>query len=180
MKRRLLFKTTLFGLFLSVLLSCEKNEIAISEDENQEIIGEWLMETYNYTGTSTTSVLGEDYKATFFGTAIDSDLVINFKKNKDVLTTGKFKIKLTTTSFGQTQTVTQSSEGLLQDGLNGTWEVKESSIYIVNTNGEKTIFSIELLTKNRLKLRTIDQRTQTIAGYETTSYTDIIIEYSKK
>ncbi|PCH77756.1 MAG: hypothetical protein COB98_02415 [Flavobacteriaceae bacterium] len=180
MKRKLLYKTILLGLFLSITVSCEEDEISIPKENNIKIIGEWLMESYNYSGKTTTSVEGNNYVIDYVGTAINSDLVIDFKENKDVYTKGGYTIKLKTTSLGQTKTTTHSSKDLLKDGYNGTWEVKGDSLYTVTKNGDKSVGYIETLTENVLKVHTIDKRTQIIKDYKITIHTDLTIEYTKK
>ncbi|PCI06386.1 MAG: hypothetical protein COB81_00505 [Flavobacteriaceae bacterium] len=178
MTRKLFFKTVILSVFISVLVGCDKNDVTTPKENSSDIVGEWLMEALTYTGTSTLSVLGEEYITDFVGKSIDSDLVVDYRENNDIYTEGSYNIELSSTFLGVT--TTQSTGGLIKDGLAGTWEIKGDSLITTTTLGETSSSYIEILTENTLKLVATDQRTETIEGYKTAIYTKYVIEYTKK
>ncbi len=179
MKRRLLFKEIAALVFLTVLIGCEKEEIQAPKANNANIVGEWMLENLNYKGSSTVTVLGKEYKTNYIGQSVDSDFSVNYKENKEVRTSGSYKIKLTTTIMGQTTTTTESTEGILKPGLIGKWEIKGDSLYTIY-DGDKTVSYIETLTKNKLKTVTIDKRTALTDGVKTTIDTKVTTAYIRK
>ncbi|MBL4745618.1 MAG: lipocalin family protein [Flavobacteriaceae bacterium] len=182
MKRALLYKAIVLNLCIAVLMSCEKvkTQVAAENNSNTNIIGEWILEDYNYTGVSTSTILGQEIKTNYIGTGVDMDFMINFKENKEVHSSGNFNIKLTYTINGQTGTTTESAGDLIKQGFSGTWEVKGDSLYIVNFTGEKSASYIETLTENTLKTKIIDKRTRNIQGVQTEIYNNITMELTKK
>ena len=98
MKLKLIFFSLLT---VFVLNSCSNDDDTIPAS-NAEISGEWQLEEYSYTGTTTNTSGGVTLVTDFDAVASDIDYVITFQENPNVVTgQGSMTLILTTTVEGQ-------------------------------------------------------------------------------
>lgn len=149
---------------LTVLSSCENDLVSappsdsIEENGNSDgtdvagdLVGSWQMISFNYTGTTVTTVQGITLTADLVGVASDIDYVIEFTETPNNFSvTGGYDIELTTTSNGQSFVENVA----INASSNGTWSKNNNTIVFTGTtvDGEATI---EILNDTTLKFTQI-------------------------
>lgn len=155
-------KSTKLLLILMVVLSFWS-----CKDED-EIIGTWDVTVFEYGGSSTTSVQGEDYTTNFEGTGRDMSLTVEFKGDGTYTSQGSYTIDLDYDFAGQmfSQPVT------LTDYFGtGTYVVDGTTItFTDDQSNEESTGTITKLAGDDLELNF--KKTETsIAQGTTSSYT---------
>lgn len=95
------FKYFLATLAFVTLLSCSGDDDSPTIDASL-VVGEWNLDEYNYTTSTTVSQGGESYTATGIGEATNLDARLIFNNDNTLQTEGSYNIKLSTTAEGET------------------------------------------------------------------------------
>jgi len=156
---------TLLVLLLSItIFSCDSDDgapIIPIADVSGDILGTWEMIDLNYTGSNTLVSQGQSIPTTYVGVGKNIDNSISFTENpNDVLAEGTYDIELTSTTFGQTTTQTQTDLPLIP---NSTWS-KNGTTLIFTANGQDTPFTILELSATTLKFQQDSDDTITQQG----------------
>lgn len=136
-------------LFL-VFASCSNDDDGDTpSDVSGDLLGVWVGQTLDFTGTAVTEYLGQDVVADLVGEAYDVDYTLTFTENPNEVTTdGSYNLEVTTTALGQTQTETLENVELLGDG---TWE-RSGNVLTIESQGQIAVATILELTDTTLKL----------------------------
>ena len=114
------------GKFLTVLCiavlvsSCSSDDDGTTGDTSADLVGTWIMQSFEYEGETSTSFEGTEIDADFDGTAINIDTVLEFTESpNEFVSSGSYDIELTSTIMGETQSFTESIDNFSSEG---TWE----------------------------------------------------------
>jgi len=173
-----IFKLILFTAFISLTISCSKDDDNPAQPTNNgEIVGVWRGTAVDYTGNTTTSGQGQTITADYVGEAYDIDYTLTFAENpQEVTSDGSYSIELTTTIYGQS--TTQNVEGL-EFLSSGDWTMNGNTLSITVDNETDDAEIIEL-TDNRLVLKAVETQTSSQGGFTVTSTTEVILSFSKE
>lgn len=172
-----IFKLFLFTAFLTLTISCSKDDDNPTITNNGEIVGVWKGTTVDYTGNQTISGQGQNTTATYVGEAYDVDYTLTFTENpQKVISDGSYSIELTTTVNGQT--TTQNVEGL-EFLSSGDWTINGNTLSITVDN-ETDDASILELTENTLVLKAVESQTMSQGGFTISSTTEVILSFTKQ
>ncbi len=172
-----IFKLILFTAFISLTISCSKDDDNPETTNNGEIVGVWRGTAVDYTGNTTTSGQGQTITADYVGEAYDINYTLTFTENpKKVISDGSYSIELTTTVNGQS--TTQNVEGL-EFLSSGDWVMNDNtlSITVDNETDDATILE---LTDNTLVLKAVESQTMSQGGFTVTSTTEVILSFLKE
>lgn len=134
---------------LLVFASCSNDDGDNSSDVSGDLLGVWIGQEVDYTGTAVTEYLGQDIVATFVGEGYDVDYALTFSENpNEVITDGTYSLELTTTVLGQTQSENLENVELFGDGA---WE-RSGNVVTIESQGQTAIATILELTANTLIL----------------------------
>ena len=166
----------LFIALALVLVSCSDDDTPNPSDTSGNLIGTWIGQDVDYTGSSSTTVQGQSFDATFVGEAYDVDYTLTFTENpNEVISDGSYSIELTTTALGQTQVDNLENLEFLS---NGTWS-QSGNVLTVVTDGEASDATIIQLTDTMLVLQIIDSQTAVEQGIEVSSVVNATVTYTK-
>lgn len=147
-----------------------------TEDTSGDLIGTWIGQDIDYTGSTVTSALGQDITSTFVGEAYDIDYTLTFSENpNEVVSDGNYNIELTTTVLGQTQTETIENLEFLNTG---TWIRSGNELTIVSDEGTTEATIVEL-SGNTLVLAVSENQESSEQGFEISTSVDFIATYTK-
>ncbi|WP_204345340.1 lipocalin family protein [Psychroserpens algicola] len=165
----------LFIALAMVLTACSSDDTNPPNTEG-DLLGTWIGQDVQYTGTSATEVQGQSITADFVGDAYDVNYTLTFTENpNEVVADGSYSIELTTTALGQSQT--QNVEDL--EFLNsGTWSRSGNQLSITD-NGETTVGTIVELTVNTLKIAVTETEDVVEQGISASSNIDIEMTYTR-
>lgn len=170
-----IFKLTLIALFVATITSCS------SDDDNSSTIsagitGTWQGESFDYSGSTTTEILGESITADFVAETENIDYTLTFSENpNEVVADGSYDVVLTTTVAGQT--TTQAVPGT--DFLNsGSWDLTNTTLTFM-VDGETSEATVQTLTDNLLVL--VISETQDISqqGITATTTIDALLTFTR-
>lgn len=162
---------------LVLLSSCS------SDDNNNgsnistaEIVGIWIGETVDYSGTGSTIFQGETITANFDGEGFAIDYTLTFTENpNNVVANGSYSVVLDYTINGQTE------EQIIEDLEflnNGTWNISGDMLTIVS-EGETSDVEILELTDSSLKLKLTEEEIVIEQGLEVDTYITLIMTFTK-
>jgi len=172
-----IFKLILFTAFISLTISCSKDDDNSSPSNNGDIVGVWKGTTVDYSGTTTTSGQGQTITAEYVGEAYDVDYTLTFTENpKKVISDGSYSIVLTTTVNGQS--TTQNIEGL-EFLSSGDWSINGNTLSITVNNDTDEAAIVEL-TDNTMVLRGVETQTITQGGITVSSNTEVTLSFTKQ
>ncbi|MBG43755.1 MAG: hypothetical protein CL530_07280 [Aequorivita sp.] len=172
-----IFKLILFTAFISLTISCSKDDDNPAPENNGNIIGVWKGTTVNYTGSTTTTAQGQSITADYVGEAYDVDYTLTFTENpKKVVSDGSYSIELTTTVNGQSTTQNVENLELLSSG---DWSINGNTLSITVDNETDDATIVEL-TNNNLVLNVVETETNTGSGFTVTSTTDVTLSFTKQ
>ncbi len=163
-------KPFLLGLAV-IFLSCGEDDDPLPT--SQGMLGAWAMTAVDYTGTSTTTALGNSIKVDYAGTGKDMNLTTTFTENPNTVTSeGNYIIVLKTTAQGQTSTAEYPFDEVVTDG---TWTLTGNTLTVTDSNGAQkaTILS---QTSTTFKMRMDVKESESSLGI--TVSTDIHITYT--
>lgn len=172
-----IFKLFLFTAFLTLTISCSKDDDGPSTTNNGNIVGVWKGTAVDYTGTTTTSGQGQNVTADYVGEAYDIDYTLTFTENpKKVISDGSYSIELTTTVNGQSTTQNLEDLTFLESG-DWTMNGNTLSITVDNETDDATIME---LTDSSLVLKAVESQTMSQGGFTVTSTTEVILSFIKQ
>jgi len=162
---------------LVLLSSCS------SDDNNNgsnistaEIVGIWIGESVDYSGTGSTIFQGETITANFDGEGFDIDYTLTFTENpNNVVANGSYSVVLDYTINGQTE------EQIIEDLEflnNGTWNISGDMLTIVS-EGETSDVEILELTDSSLKLKLTEEEIVIEQGLEVDTNITLIMTFTK-
>jgi len=107
-------------LFVAVLLgSCSTDDNGGSGETSADLIGTWIMQSFEYQGETSTDVMGIPFDIDFDGEAFNIDASLVFTDSPNQFTSsGSYDIELSSSFEGETQTQTESIEDFESQG---TW-----------------------------------------------------------
>ncbi|WP_347925743.1 lipocalin family protein [Pontimicrobium sp. SW4] len=143
---------------------------------SEYILGTWVGEDLDYSGSTVTEISGQTVTADFVGEAYDLDFTLTFSENpKEISTSGSYSVELTTTIEGQVSVTNVENIQFLNDG---TWTKSGDEVTIIY-NGRTSVFRIIELTEDSLilSLPTVEDLSQ--GGAIITTTIDMTITFSK-
>lgn len=168
----------LFIALALVLTACSGDDDGGNpSDTSGDILGTWIGQDVDYTGTSSTSVQGQSINSTFVGEAYDVDYTLTFTENpNEVVSDGSYSIELTTTALGET--FTENVENL--EFLNsGAWSRSGNQLTITD-NGEDTVATIVELTSTMLVLEVSETESVSEQGIDVSTNIDVVVTYTRQ
>ncbi len=170
-----IFKLTLITLFIATIASCssdDDNSNAITAD----ITGVWQGESFDYSGATTTEVLGESITADFVAETENIDYTLTFSENpNEVVADGSYDVVLTTTVAGQTTTQTVPGTDFLNSG---SWELTNNTITFM-VDGETSEATIQTLTDNLLVLVVAETQDISQQGITASTTIDAVLTFTR-
>ena len=158
-----------------IFLSCGEDDDPLPT--SQGMLGAWAMTAVDYTGTSTTTALGNSIKATYTGTGKDMNLTTTFVENPNTVTSeGSYIIVLKTIMQGQTSTAEYPFDGVVTDG---TWTLAGNTLTVTDANGPQkaTILS---QTSTTFKMRMDVKENESSLGITVSADVHITYTFTKK
>lgn len=164
-------------IFSLALTSCSSDDGNGGSNTSGDIVGVWIGQDVDYTGSSTTEFQGQSIVADFVGEAYDVDYTLTFSEDpNEVVADGSYSIELTTTVAGQTQVDTVEDLEFLNDG---TWSRSGDELTVVS-NGETSVLTIVELTDTMLRLATSETEEVTEQGVSITTVVDVEVIYTRQ
>ena len=162
--------------FLVMLSSCSSDDNNGPDNNTADIVGIWIGETVDYSGTTSTEFQGETINAVFTGEGTDIDYTLSFTEDpNNVVANGSYSVLLTYTIDGQ------SEEQVLEDldflG-SGTWNISDDILTIVS-EGETSEVEILQLTDSSLKLKLTEEEIIIEQGLELTTVITLIMTFTR-
>ncbi|MCM4158902.1 hypothetical protein FHG64_01400 [Antarcticibacterium flavum] len=173
-----LLKALMLLLAVTVLFACSKDDDTPPDPPIEEatgIEGEWQLEEYDYSGSSTVSHEDFTYTSSYAAVAKNLNVKLTIKTDPNTWSTeGNYTLELTTTRDGETST----REIVVNDLANaGSFVLNEDQFHPENQNpgfpepGEInpmdiTSFTIEELTSSRMVLSFEETHTTTENGLQ--------------
>jgi hypothetical protein len=158
-----------------IFLSCSDDEDPKPTSEG--MVGTWNITAVEYTGTTTSSILGQTIKADFTGTGKDMDLTSTFGMNPNtVVSAGGYTITLKTTVAGQTTTEDVPVDDFVSDG---TWSLSGNTLTITDDFGTEDATIIQQ-TATTLKMRIDIDETESDLGFTVTTKVRTIFTFAKQ
>src|SRR5690606_38164382 len=173
-----IFKLILFTAFISLTISCSKDDDSpAAPTNNGEIVGVWKGTAVDYTGNTSTSGQGQTITADYVGEAYDINYTLTFTDNpQKIISDGSYSIVLSTTIYGQT--TTQNVEGL-EFLSSGDWNMNGNTLSIT-VNNETNDAELLELTDDTLVLKAVESQTMSQGGFTVTSTTEVILSFTKQ
>jgi hypothetical protein len=167
----------LFIVLALVLTACSSDDDSNPPgDTSGDLIGTWIGQDVDYTGSSSTTVQGQSFDATFVGEAYDVDYTLTFTENpNEIISDGSYSIELTTTALGQTQVDNVENLEFLNSG---TW-TQSGNMLTVISEGNESEATILQLTDTMLVLELIDSQTVVQEGIEVSSTINATVTYTR-
>lgn len=120
-------KSLLLGLTILIFSCSKENETPYDESM---VVGNWQLTSIDYSGTSTTSILGIKAVTNFTGKGIDMDFKVGFVDDpNEYISMGDYNIELTTELAGQITTEIYKISDFM---MPGTWSLKGDKLIIEN------------------------------------------------
>ena len=167
--------SALFIALALILTACSSDDSAT--EISGSIVGTWKGVSVDYSGTTVTSALGQTINADYVGEAYDIDYSLTFTENpNDLISTGSYSIKLTTTVAGQTTTNNVENLKVISDG---TWAINNDELTITTSNGVG-VMKIIKLTDSALVLTATQETDLSQGDVSIISKTDVITTYKKQ
>ncbi|WP_179019352.1 lipocalin family protein [Winogradskyella forsetii] len=139
-------------LFVSIVVSsCSSDDSDSNPDVSAEaILGTWVGVDIDYSGTTTTTYLGQSIVSEFVSDAYDVDYTITFGENPQTFVSeGSYSVEITSTTLGQTTVHNEENLEFLQDG---TWSLNGNQLTVTVPNGEPQIATISILPNGLIEL----------------------------
>lgn len=96
---------------LTVLNSCSDDNNDSDSDTGGELLGVWDMVEFDYSGTSVTDFMGQDFTTTYDGVGTNINATMEMTENpNNLMFSGSYDVDLTFNFAGQTQTQTYPLE----------------------------------------------------------------------
>ena len=167
--------TKLFLLSIAVIfLSCSEDEDPLPT--SQGMVGTWNIAAVDYSGVTSTTVLGATAKVNFTGTGKDMNVVSTFNENPNTVETeGSYVIELKTTAGGQTTTEDVAFEDV---ALDGTWTLDGRALTITGPVGPQKASVLEQ-TATKLKISMDLKETQSAQGITITTDIKTVFTFTK-
>src|SRR5690348_12659071 len=142
--------TRLFLIAVSALLfSCGSDDEA-PLPTSEGMIGTWNVTDIDYSGSTTTTYMGQSVKATFTGHGKEIDYTTTFSAEpNEVVSEGSYVIELTTTVAGQSETEDYAFDQAFMDG---TWELDGRTV-IITSDGQEQEGTITKQSDTELVIR---------------------------
>ncbi|MDO5980854.1 lipocalin family protein [Flavivirga spongiicola] len=170
-------KLSILFIALTLVLTTSCSSDDASPEISGSIIGTWKGISVDYSGTTVTSAQGQSVNTDYVGEAYDIDYSLTFNENpNNLISTGSYSIKLTSTVAGQTTTRTVENLKVLGDG---TWKMENNELEIITGNGTG-VMKIEKLTESELVLSATEVTDLSQGGVSVISTTDVITTYKKQ
>lgn len=118
-------------LIVATIVSCSTDDDSPTMDDSL-IVGEWNLEDYTYSGSTSLSQAGFTITTSFLGELIERDVRVNFNSDNTYRTQGSYIFKLTTTYDGETFVENHPFNNI---DITGTYTVENNKI-ITGTNTE--------------------------------------------
>lgn len=139
----------LFLAILTVTLTACSGDDDAAADTSASLIGAWIGQDVDYSGTTTTTVEGVSIDADFVGETFDVDFTLTFSEDpNEVVSEGSYGITLTTTIAGETTTQDIPNNAFASTG---TWSRSGDTITI-SADGQTSELEITELTDSTLRV----------------------------
>lgn len=160
------FSMMMMALALS-MTSCSKDDDDGAGPSG--IQGEWEMESMNFEGESTTTIMGQTFTSTFSGDAKDIDLIMDMKADNTVESQGGYTIVIEYEFSGQKF----EQEQTFQDLFNRMdYEINGDIITFTDEMGDTLDAEIITQTSSTLVFRARINTTSTDNGFTVDTYQD--------
>jgi len=168
--------TKLFLIAISALLfSCGSDDEAPLPTA-EGMIGTWDVTDIDYSGTTTTSYMGQSIKARFTGHGKEIDYTTTFSSSPNtVVSEGSYLIELTTTIGGESETETYEFDEALMDG---TWELDGRKVIITN-DGQEQEGTITKQSETELEVRVDLEQSMTDSGITVKTKVKAVYKFEK-
>ncbi len=158
-----------------MITSCSKEDSP--SDTSGSIIGTWTGVAVDYSGKTVTTAGGQTINADYVGEAYDVNYTLTFSDNpKNLVSTGSYSIKLTTTVAGQSTINNVENLKVAGDGI---WERLNNKLTI-NSNGKMSNLTIDKLTETELVLSGKEVTDLSQQGASVVTTTDVIVTFKRK
>jgi hypothetical protein len=165
---------------LVVMTSCSSDEDDSTPANNVsgELLGTWIGVTVDYTGTTTTEILGQSITVESVGRGYDVDYTVTFAEPNVLTAVGSYSVELTTTTLGQTEV--QNIEDL-EFASDGTWSRDGNELlFMTNGNSETQTNTITELTATTMTLVSTETTTVVESGFTYVVNIDLIATYVRQ
>ena len=172
-----IFKSLLIVLVTVSFMSCSSDDDSSNNSTNDTsgtLVGTWALESFDYSGNTTSTITGQSISSDFTGVAENIDYSITFTDNpNEFVTGGSYDIEMSNTFLGQTITTNESFNGVESEG---GWEQNGNTIIVngslvdsgtsfpVNNEVATAPFMIEELTDTTLILTQEINQEETVNG----------------
>jgi len=159
------------------IVSCSNDDDA-GPTTNGDLVGTWVGQTIDYSGTTVTSFEGQEIVADFVGEGYDVDYTVTFTENPNEATSdGSYSLELTTTIAGQTTTENQENIQFLETSA---WSRSGNELTLTTADGESTTGTIQELTATTLVLaiETVEETTE--QGFEITATVNAVSTFTRQ
>ncbi|MGX1022950.1 lipocalin family protein [Flavobacterium sp. CS20] len=106
--------------------------------EENELTGEWMMTSHNFSVSQTGNVTFDGqtipFNQTTEGNYVEGDLTIVFEENGDYITSGTATYNLTVTQEGLPPQTEEIQDSFVPES--GTWSISNGVLTLTNSNGE--------------------------------------------
>jgi len=165
------------AIFTMAIVSCSSDDDNGGSNTTGDLLGTWVGQTVNYSGSTVTTFQGQNITADFVGEGYDVDYTLTFSENpNEVTSNGSYSIELTTTIAGQSTTQNEENIQFLETS---DW-AREGDQLTITTNGESTTGTIQELTATSLVLAidTVEQTSE--QGIDTTVTINAVSTYTRQ
>ncbi|MCB4808992.1 lipocalin family protein [Tamlana sp. 62-3] len=167
----------LFVVLSSFLWSCSGDSENGSNQDIDDLVGTWVAQNIETTGTATFEVLDQNITAPITGEGYDVDFSLTFSENPNNYTTeGSFGLEISITYLFQTMSERIDDQEFLGSG---TWS-KDGNVLTIVENGETTVLTISELTNTSLVLTAQETETITEDGITYESEFDLEVSFIKQ
>ncbi|CAL2077945.1 hypothetical protein [Tenacibaculum sp. 190524A02b] len=171
--KKTIFKGLVILLSVFTLASCSKSDEPVN---NSDLIGEWNLTEFTYSGKTTSKISGQTITTDFEGVGKNFSSKLTFSQNPNkVSASGSHDIDLTYKLFGLEQTNTYTLKDISSEA---TWTENGDKItfngQVIKTSTPNTInlpqsndsyeFTVERLDENSIKLTNIINQKNTVNG----------------
>ncbi len=148
----------LMGIMLLMAACSDQYDLT---DEEQELVGVWKMKSCDYTGTTTSTYMGETHVYSYGGEAYDISVEMNLKENGEMHTSGSYTVLFSyeIDGFDFEQEV---SYGFFESG--GTWSRSGNTLTMIESNGKTSTAEILFISESTLDLKIEGTQTQSQQG----------------
>lgn len=143
-------------LTITILASCSKEDAPSTE--HSLIVGEWNLEEYTYSGTTTATQGGSTMTTSYIGELYDIDMRLILNSDNTYRTEGSYMVKLTSTVEGQSFVENRAFNDIV---TTGTYRIEDNKLITGDTTTPQQPGSVTMtvdegtileLTENRLVL----------------------------